>query len=94
MNFTSLAADLVMQDLVDCLLAEDFFGREPLSLQDTAHWQARHPQAPKLEGQSSTQQIWEWRCGDSEQRFWKAAAGLTGYTSMRLTGNTFSVAMK
>lgn len=69
MNFTSLAADLVMQDLVDCLLAEDFFGREPLRLQDSSQWQLRHPQAPQLVEQSSTQQIWEWCCDDSEQRF-------------------------
>ncbi|RMS18872.1 IucA/IucC family protein [Pseudomonas syringae] len=69
MNFTSLAADLVIQDLVDCLLAEDFFGREPLSLQDTAHWQSRHPQAPQLAGQSPAQQVWEWCCDASEQRF-------------------------
>ena len=32
MNITTMAAELVMQDLIDCLLAEDFFGREPLPL--------------------------------------------------------------
>ncbi|MCF5714170.1 AcsA protein [Pseudomonas tremae] len=70
MNVTSLAADMVMQDLVDCLLAEDFFGREPLSRQDTAHWQSRHPEAPpQLAEQSPAQQVWEWCCDASEQRF-------------------------
>ena len=50
MNFTSHAADLVMQDLVDCLLAEDFFGGDNLNLQETAAWQRSHPHAPALAG--------------------------------------------
>ncbi|KPA91353.1 siderophore synthetase component [Pseudomonas asplenii] len=69
MNFTSRAADLVMQDLVDCLLAEDFFGSEPLNLVDTAHWQLAHPQAPLLAEASPQQRIWEWCCDAAEQRF-------------------------
>ncbi|NWC07570.1 AcsA protein [Pseudomonas agarici] len=69
MNFTALAADIVMQDLVDCLLAEDFFGNQPLNLLDTAHWQLTHPQAPLLNAASPEQRIWEWCCDASEQRF-------------------------
>lgn len=58
MNFTAMAADNVMQDLVDCLLAEHFFGTEPLNLV-----------APSASaGQpftvlSAGQRIWEWSCG-------------------------------
>lgn len=69
MNFTSHAADLVMQDLVDCLLAEDFFGQENLALQDTAQWQLSHPQAPTLSGKGAGQQVWDWNCDAAEQRF-------------------------
>ncbi|NVZ29416.1 AcsA protein [Pseudomonas gingeri] len=69
MNFTALAADIVMQDLIDCLLAEDFFGDQPLNLVDTAHWQLAHPQAPLLDAASPGQRIWEWCCDAPEQRF-------------------------
>ncbi|KAA0975552.1 IucA/IucC family siderophore biosynthesis protein [Pseudomonas sp. ANT_H12B] len=53
MNFTTLAADRVMQDLVDCLLAEHFFGTEPLNLAAPA---ADQP----FTGLSAEQRIWEW----------------------------------
>lgn len=29
MNFTTMAAEVVMQDLIDCLLAEDFLAENP-----------------------------------------------------------------
>ncbi|MGF6109329.1 IucA/IucC family protein [Pseudomonas frederiksbergensis] len=54
MNFTTMAADRVMQDLVDCLLAEHFFGTEPLNLMAPA---ADQP----FTGLSAEQRIWEWR---------------------------------
>ncbi|MGF6207620.1 IucA/IucC family protein [Pseudomonas frederiksbergensis] len=54
MNFTTMAADRVMQDLVDCLLAEHFFGTEPLNLTAPA---ADQP----FTGLSAEQRIWEWR---------------------------------
>ncbi|RON45235.1 IucA/IucC family protein [Pseudomonas frederiksbergensis] len=53
MNFTTMAADRVMQDLVDCLLAEHFFGTEPLNLLASA---ADQP----FTGLSAEQRIWEW----------------------------------
>ncbi|KOX99501.1 IucA/IucC family protein [Pseudomonas nunensis] len=54
MNFTTMAADRVMQDLVDCLLAEHFFGTEPLNLVAPA---ADQP----FSGLSAEQRIWEWK---------------------------------
>jgi siderophore synthetase component len=69
MNFTSLAADMVMQDLIDCLLAEDFFGSEPLPLLSTAQWRQAHPQAPSLESDDARERIWDWCCDAQEQRF-------------------------
>ncbi|MFJ2687375.1 IucA/IucC family protein [Pseudomonas sp. NPDC087342] len=54
MNFTTMAADRVMQDLVDCLLAEHFFGTEPLNLEAPA---ADQP----FSGLSAEQRIWEWK---------------------------------
>lgn len=54
MNFTTMAADRVMQDLVDCLLAEHFFGTEPLNLTAPA---ADQP----FTGLSAEQRVWEWR---------------------------------
>lgn len=56
MNFTAMAADRVMQDLVDCLLAEHFFGTEPLNLATPAS------SADQLfSGLSAEQRIWEWQ---------------------------------
>lgn len=54
MNFTTMAADRVMQDLVDCLLAEHFFGTEPLNLMAPADDQP-------FTGLSADQRIWEWQ---------------------------------
>ena len=54
MNFTTMAADRVMQDLVDCLLAEHFFGNEPLNLVAPADDQP-------FTGLSADQRIWEWQ---------------------------------
>ncbi|MDN3223871.1 IucA/IucC family protein [Pseudomonas nunensis] len=54
MNFTTMAADRVMQDLVDCLLAEHFFGTEPLNLVAPA---ADQP----FSGLNAEQRIWEWK---------------------------------
>jgi siderophore synthetase component len=57
MNFTAMAADKVMQDLVDCLLAEHFFGTEPLNLVAPSA-AADQP----FTGLSAGQRIWEWPC--------------------------------
>jgi siderophore synthetase component len=54
MNFTTMAADRVMQDLVDCLLAEHFFGNEPLNLVAPVGDQP-------FTGLSADQRIWEWQ---------------------------------
>ncbi|MFZ6045357.1 IucA/IucC family protein [Pseudomonas sp. CR3202] len=69
MNFTSLAADMVMQDLIDCLLAEDFFANDTLPLVDGAQWRRAHPQAPSLEGADPHQRILDWCYDAREQRF-------------------------
>jgi siderophore synthetase component len=69
MNFSALAASMVMQDLIDCLLAEDFFGREPLSLLAPAQWRQAHPLAPSLAGGDAQERVWEWCCDAQEQRF-------------------------
>lgn len=58
------AADIVMQDLVDCLLAEHFFGNEPSFLVSLGDWQQAHPQAPALAGR-----VWDWCYDPAEQRF-------------------------
>ena len=55
MNFTAMAADKVMQDLVDCLLAEHFFGTEPLNLVAPSS-SVDQP----FTGLSAEQRIWEW----------------------------------
>lgn len=55
MNFPTMAADKVMQDLVDCLLAEHFFGAEPLNLVAPSS-SADQP----FTGLSAEQRIWEW----------------------------------
>ncbi|MFC5695535.1 IucA/IucC family protein [Pseudomonas sp. GCM10022186] len=69
MNFTSLAADMVMQDLIDCLLAEDFFANDSLPLVDGAQWRQAHPQAPSLDGADPQQRILDWCYDAREQRF-------------------------
>lgn len=73
------AADIVMQDLVDCLLAEHFFGSEPLPLVRTGDWQQAHPKAPALAGLTPQQRIWDWCYDPTEQRFISIAlrAGIT-----------------
>lgn len=55
MNFTTMAADRVMQDLVDCLLAEHFFGTEPLNLMAPSS-SVDQP----FNGLSAEQRIWTW----------------------------------
>lgn len=69
MNTTTMAADTVLQDLVDCLLAEDFFGSAPLQLVEAAQWQAQQRQAPSFGALGAEQRIWEWCCEPQEQRF-------------------------
>ncbi|WP_407310649.1 IucA/IucC family protein [Pseudomonas sp. nanlin1] len=69
MNLTTMAAESVLQDLVDCLLAEQFFGAEPLALTPAAQWPGLHPQAPAFIGLSAEQRVWEWCCDPQEQRF-------------------------
>lgn len=73
------AADIVMQDLVDCLLAEHFFGSEPLPLARIGDWQQAHPTAPVLDGLTPQQCIWDWCYDPTEQRFISIAlrAGIT-----------------
>lgn len=69
MTITTTAADAVLQDLLDCLLAEAFFGSAPLQLVAAAHWQALHPQAPSFGELGAEQRIWQWCCEPQEQRF-------------------------
>jgi siderophore synthetase component len=73
------AADIVMQDLVDCLLAEQFFGSEPLPLVDVGVWRQAHPKAPALAGLTPQQRIWDWCYDPTEQRSISIAlrAGIT-----------------
>ncbi|WP_145002386.1 IucA/IucC family protein [Pseudomonas oryzihabitans] len=60
----TLATDLVLQDLFDCLLAEDVFAGEAVTLEPVV---AEHPLA--MQGATPEVRLWEW-CGDpSEQRF-------------------------
>ncbi|VVO17597.1 IucA/IucC family protein [Pseudomonas fluorescens] len=69
MNLSTMAADKVMQDLLDCLLAEHFFGTEPLHLVTPAQWQSAHQQTPPFTGLGAGQGIWEWSCVADEPRF-------------------------
>ena len=69
MNLTTMAADRVMQDLLDCLLAEHFFGPHSLSLSEPAQWQSRYQQTSPFTGLNAQQRIWEWCCESAEQRF-------------------------
>ncbi|CAI1971528.1 Aerobactin synthase IucC [Serratia ficaria] len=59
MTTQTRAADGVMQDLVDCLLAEDFFGPEPLAMIEPAQWSNTLP-LPFAE-LSAEQRIWCWQ---------------------------------
>lgn len=64
---TPTGAALVMQDLFDCLVAEDFFGALDPNLISAADWQSRHPQAP-LALEAPEQRVWHWCFDPSEQR--------------------------
>ncbi len=74
----SIAADLVMQDLVDCLLAEDFFGALDSHLVEPATWRAAHPDSPLADLQVP-HRIWHWLYDAAEQRGLAVAlrAGIT-----------------
>ncbi|MGV8842730.1 MAG: IucA/IucC family protein [Pseudomonas sp.] len=71
MNLSTMAADRVMQDLLDCLLAEHFFGNEPLQLIKPTQWQAAQPLP--FTGLTTEQRIWQWRCNADEPSFILAA---------------------
>lgn len=64
---TSTGAMLVMQDLFDCLVAEDFFGALEPHLIDATQWHSRYPQAT-LTPDASQQRIWHWNYDAREQR--------------------------
>ncbi|TBU77912.1 AcsA protein [Pseudomonas daroniae] len=74
----SIAADLVMQDLLDCLLAEDFFGTLDANLIEPAAWHAAHPQAPFADLEVP-HKVWHWHYDAAEQRGLAVAlrAGIT-----------------
>lgn len=74
----SIAADLVMQDLLDCLLAEDFFGSLDANLTEPAAWRAAHPQAPFAD-LKVPHKVWHWHYDAAEQRGLAVAlrAGIT-----------------
>ena len=64
MNAQTLATDLILQDLFDCLLAEDVFAPMPVTLAaaTTEHPAALQPAAPE-------ERLWECCCDSREQRF-------------------------
>ncbi|WP_027349771.1 IucA/IucC family protein [Halotalea alkalilenta] len=73
MNATDMAARQVMQDLIDCLLAEEFFASAPLRLADPAQWEGGPGRPPAFAALDPQQRIWEWCCDEPEQRFIVAA---------------------
>ena len=64
MNAHTLATDLILQDLFDCLLAEDVFALMPVTL---AAATAEHPAA--LQPAAPEERLWECCCDPREQRF-------------------------
>lgn len=53
---THIAAEQIMKDLIDCLLAEDFFG--PLQLQSIQEWQTTQTFFSALK--SHDYKVWQW----------------------------------
>lgn len=74
----AIANDLVMQDLIDCLLAEDFFGTLDANLTEPAAWRAAQPDSP-LASLEAPHRIWHWHYDAAEQRGLAVAlrAGIT-----------------
>ena len=70
MNPNLVAAEQVMQDLVDCLLAEEFFGPETPQLMALQAWLDQHPQQSWFKDLTNTPsvQIWCWQYDPREQR--------------------------
>lgn len=67
MNATETAANAVMQDLIDCLLAEAFFPLPLVPLLSAEQWQAQQPAAP-LAFSAGEQRLWDWCYDPAEQR--------------------------
>ncbi|WP_236614456.1 hypothetical protein [Dickeya poaceiphila] len=67
------ASHSVMQDLVDCLLAEEFFGPQPLALCTADEWQQQYGQATPFGVLDSTVRLWRWCSDEREQRHLVAA---------------------
>jgi len=69
MNSNATAADPVMQDLIDCLLAEQFFGPEPLALSEPREWALQYPSIPPFADLGEEQRVWQWCYDEAEQRY-------------------------
>ncbi|SBS35628.1 Aerobactin synthase [Marinomonas spartinae] len=70
---TKTASEQVIQDLIDCLLAEDFFG--DLNLMNVNDWNVQQSPSSKQtlkpyfqDAQSSMSKIWQWHYDLPEQR--------------------------
>ncbi|WP_459623210.1 IucA/IucC family protein [Dickeya oryzae] len=62
------ASDSVMQDLVDCLLAEEFFGTQPLALYTADEWHQQYGQSLPFGALANTARLWRWCSDEREQR--------------------------
>lgn len=58
----------VMQDLVDCLLAESFFGSAPLALYTPESWRQHYGCATPFGEFTRDARLWRWCCDEREQR--------------------------
>ncbi|WP_233276327.1 hypothetical protein [Dickeya chrysanthemi] len=67
------ASHSVMQDLVDCLLAEAFFGAQPLALYTTDEWHRQYGQPSPFGALESAARLWCWCSDEREQRHLVAA---------------------
>ncbi|SLM62486.1 MULTISPECIES: IucA/IucC family protein [Dickeya] len=62
-----LACASVMQDLVDCLLAEHFFGPQPLALYRGDEWLAHYGCTTPFGEPAGDARLWRWCCDEREQ---------------------------
>ncbi|WJM86188.1 IucA/IucC family protein [Dickeya chrysanthemi] len=63
------AGHSVMQDLVDCLLAEEFFGAQPLALYTPDEWRQQYGQPAPFGALESAARLWRWCSDEREQRY-------------------------
>nr|WP_253937748.1 IucA/IucC family protein [Dickeya dadantii] len=62
------AGHSVMQDLVDCLLAEEFFGPQLLALYTPDEWRQQYGQPAPFGALDSAVRLWRWCSDEREQR--------------------------